>query len=452
MNENKEQSIEAPEKSVRPDWLTTLERESWQPELLISGLAIFAAMQFPTLIADFQLYVAFNFDKEMFMYATILTSYLSIASYAIAINFSIHFVLRVFWIGVLGLMSVYPKGIDYENYPYGGKKFVGKLRQKLTTLEGFSLQIDRLCSIIFALSGLIVLSLVSASILIGSVFLLSLLVKFLLPNYWNDNYNEITLGILGAIMMFFGVFLSLFNYTKLKHTAFADKYHFLIYWVYSSLIFNVLNRPFHYLSMTFATNNSATKMNFFVGIYILALSSFIGVKMAVQVGGIETRDYYAEESNEFALDPMCYDNLRPSHRYTTRPSIPSDVIEGKFVKLFVPYTKRLDVKLKDMCKGKALKKEESTSDYEHSRLQNRAYLECFEELYKVYLNDEKLRKIDWHFYQHSHKEEEGLISYISTESLGAGKNVLRVEEWHSEEEKERKREARIFEIPFWLGK
>ncbi|MGB1243558.1 MAG: hypothetical protein ACPG49_13605, partial [Chitinophagales bacterium] len=421
MKENQEQPIEVPEKSTKPDWLTTLERESWQPELLISGLAIFASMQFPAIIADFQLYVAFNFDKEVFMYASILTSYLSIASYAIAINFSIHFALRVFWIGVLGLMSVYPEGIDYENYPYGGKKFVGKLRQKLTTLEDFSLQIDRLCSIIFASSGLIVLSLVSAGILIGSVFMLSLIVKFLLPNYWDEHYNDVTMAILGGLMIFFAATLSLFNYTKLKHTAFADKYHFPIYWTYSTLIFNVLNRPFHYLSLTFSTNNSATKMNIFAGLYILALSGFIGLKTAVQVGAIETRDYYAEESNEFALNPLYYDNLRPEHRYATRPSIPSDVIEGKFVKLFVPYTKRLDKKLKEMCKDSELKEEDSMSDFQHSRLQNKAYLECFEEFYPVYLNDEKLQKVGWHFYQHSNKEEEGLISYISTDSLEGGK-------------------------------
>ncbi|MGB0931008.1 MAG: hypothetical protein ACPGVB_09550 [Chitinophagales bacterium] len=452
MKENQEELIEVNEKSAKPDWITTLERESWQPELLISGLAIFAAMQFPALIADLQLYLAFNFDKEMFMYATILTSYLSIASYAIAINFSIHFALRVFWIGVLGLMSVYPEGIDYENYPYGGKKFVGKLRQKLTTLEDFSIQIDRVCSIIFASSGLIVLSLVSACILVSSVFVLSLVVKFLLPDYWHDYYNNVTLGILGVIVSLFTVVISLFNYTKLKHTAFADKYHFTIYWIYSSLFFNILNRPFHYLSMTFSTNNSATKMNVFAGLYIVALSGFVGLKTLVEVGGIETRDYYAEESNEYALNPLFYDNLRPQHRYATRPSIPSDVIEGKFVKLFVPYTKRLDVKLKEMCKSGGLKKEDSMSDFEHSQLQNKVYLECFEELYSVYLNDDKLQEIDWHFYQHSNKEEEGLISYISTDSLEGGKNVLRIEEWHSEEEKEKEKEAKIFEIPFWLGK
>ncbi len=438
--------------SVKPDWLTTLERESWQPELLISGLAIFAAMQFPTLIADFQLYVAFNFDKDMFMYASILTSYLSVASYAIAINFSVHFALRVFWIGVLGLMSVYPKGIDYDNYPYGGKKFVEKLRQKLTTLEDFSIQIDRLCSIIFASSGLIVLSLVSASILVSSVFLLSLIIKFLVPNYWDDLYNQITVIILAGFMVLFGIVLSLFNYTKLKHTAFADKYHFPIYWTFSSFIFNVLNRPFHYLSMTFSTNTSAGKMNVLIGIYIVGLSGFITLNTVMRMGGIETRDYYAEESNEFALDPMFYDNLRPSHRYATRPSISSDVIEGKFVKLFVPYTKRLDVKLKEVCGDTTLKKDDSMNDFQHSQRQNEAYLQCFEQFYQVYLNDVKLQKVDWHFYQHPNKEEKGLISYIPTASLEEGKSVLRIEEWQSKKEKEEEKEMRVFEIPFWLGK
>lgn len=433
----------------KPDWLITLERESWQPELLISGLAIFAAMQFPALIQDFQLYIAFNFEKGVFLYLSILASYLEISSYAIAVNFSIHFALRVFWIGLLGLMSVYPKGIDYDNYPYGGEKFVEKLRQKLTTLQDFSLQIDRLCSIIFSLSALVVLSLVSACILVGSVFLLSMLTKFLLPNYFDESYNFVTVSILGVGMVLIGVVLSLFNYTKLKHTAFAEKYHFPIYWTFSSLVFNVLNRPFHYISMTFSTNNvKSGRMNFLMGIYIILLSSYITLNALYKTGGIETRDYYAEESNEFALNSMFYDNLRPEHRYVTRPSIPSDIIEGKFVKLFIPYTKRLDGELKDFCEEKKLKKDDSTSEFEYNRLKNKALLQCFETLYQVFLNDEKLTSIEWQFYQHPNKGENGIISYIPIDSLKERKNVLRIEE----KERKGEDEKRIYEIPFWAGK
>ncbi|MEZ4883925.1 MAG: hypothetical protein R3E32_04225 [Chitinophagales bacterium] len=432
----------------RPEWLENLERESWQPELLISGLAIFATMQFPALIADFQHYVAFNFDADILMYAAILTTYLSIASYAIAVNFSIHFVLRVFWIGVLGLISVYPKGIDYDNYPYGGKKFVEKLRQKITNLEDFSLQIDRLCSIIFSLSGLIVLSLVSVCILVSSIFLLSLLVKFLLPSYYDGRYNQITFIILGVVISLFGVLISLFNYTKLKHTTFADKYHFFIYWTFSGLVFNVLNRPFHYLSMTFSTNASVGKMNVFIGVYISLLTLFILLNAKLQYEGIETRLYYAEESNEFALNPMYYDSLRPKHRYATQPCIPSDVMEGKFVKLFIPYVKRLDAKLEEVCKNSSLNKEESISSFQYGQLQNKAYLQCFETFYQVYLNNEKYTDIEWQFYQHPNKGEQGIISYILTDSLQVGKNVFRIEE----RKREGKEEKKVFEIPFWLGR
>ena len=440
------QELPSNKKNEHPDWLKALERESWQPELLISGLAIFAAIQFPTYIGDVQDYMAFNFDKEVFGYGVILTSYLNIASYAIAINFSIHFILRVFWIGVLGLMSVYPEGIKFEKYPYGGTHFVGKLRKKLASLKEFSLQLDRICSIIFSLSALIVLSLVSACILVSSILGLSLLVKFLLPNYYDDHYNGITMMIFGGIILFFSVILALFNYTKLKYTSFAEKYHFPIYWTFSTVVFNVLNRPFHYISLTFSTNNLAGKMNIALGVYIVLLSSILVLNAKMQHGGIETRQFYGEKSNAFALNPMSYDNLRPEYRYVTRPSIPSDVIEGKFLKLFIPYPKRLEEKLKKVCKEVVLKKEDPVSDFQHGRLQNEAYLECFERFYQVYVNEELWAKPSWQFYKHPNKEEDGIISYLPTDSLLQGKNVLRIEEWKVEEEEEQK----IYEIPFWF--
>ena len=37
----------------KPDWLVNLEQESWQAELIISGLAILGALQLPGLIDRF---------------------------------------------------------------------------------------------------------------------------------------------------------------------------------------------------------------------------------------------------------------------------------------------------------------------------------------------------------------------------------------------------------------
>ncbi len=42
----------APRPKAKPDWLTRLEQESYQAELIVSGVALLGALQLPGLIDD----------------------------------------------------------------------------------------------------------------------------------------------------------------------------------------------------------------------------------------------------------------------------------------------------------------------------------------------------------------------------------------------------------------
>ncbi len=435
-------------KENRPKWLEVLETESWQPELLISGLAIVASIQFSSYIEDLLEYLLFNFDHTSATFGSVLIIYLDIASYAITLNFSIHFVIRVFWIGVLGLMSVYPEGIRFEKYPYGGEHFIAKLKEKLSDLRSFSLQLDRTCSIIFSLSSLIVLSLVSTTILVGTVFGLIVFLKWLLPEYYISSYIQMSFYGMAVLISFFVIVTSVFNYTKLKHTKFAQKVHFPFYWFFSTLFFNILNRPFHYLSLTFATNTRMGWVGFFTGIYMIVLTGFFLLRTVSNEVGFETRNYYATETNAFALSTQHYDNLRSEEEYIRMPSLSSDVIGGSYVKVFIPYRKRLDEKLEEICSNASLegrKDSVSTSVFEQNRLSTFRHLQCFHSLYSMKLNDKSLQSIEWQFYEHPNKGEKGIIHYLFTDSLPNGKNLLYIEQLPLEEGKESKQ----WEIPFW---
>lgn len=432
----------------RPKWLEILETESWQPELLISGLAIVASIQFSAYIEDLHDYLLFNFDETARTFGSYLILYLDVASYAIALNFSIHFVIRVFWIGVLGLMSVYPEGIRFENYPYGNVHFVERLKAKLRSLRGFSLHLDRICSIIFSFSSLIVLSLVSTTILVGSFWGVVMVVKLLLPEYYTSSFIRIVFYCIAAIFSVFLLSTSIFNYTKLKHTKLAEKVHFPLYWFFSSLFFNILNRPFHYLSLTFATNAKMTLVSFFIFIYMTLLSAFFVFKTVNSQVGFETRSYYATDSNAFALADQHYDNLRSGEKHIRVPSLSSDVVEENYLKIFIPYQKYLDEKLEKICYNASLEGKKDTlskDEFERNRIHTFRHLQCFRSLYSMELNNQPLLSIEWQFYEHANKGEKGMIHYLLTDSLPKGKNVLRVEQLSLEEGKEGKQ----WEIPFW---
>jgi len=95
--------MEEQNEQQRPEWLQRLEDESWQAELIISGLALYGSLQLPEfiyLIIDFfilhlpvdQYFTGYGITYALLLGVSILSGF-----------FIIHFVLRAYWIGLIGM-------------------------------------------------------------------------------------------------------------------------------------------------------------------------------------------------------------------------------------------------------------------------------------------------------------------------------------------------------------
>ena len=85
-----------------PEWLRRLEQESWQAELIISGLALYGSFQLPEFI-----YAVIDFFIRHLSVSQYFTGYM--ISYLMLLGvsvlsgfFIIHFVLRAYWVGLIG--------------------------------------------------------------------------------------------------------------------------------------------------------------------------------------------------------------------------------------------------------------------------------------------------------------------------------------------------------------
>lgn len=92
-------------------WLQKLKEESWEAELLVSSVAIFGTFQLFDLInwVTNRFIDLLNPDQYFVGYFIVFFGLFAIS--ILISMFVIHFALRAYWVGLVGLNSVFP---DYS--------------------------------------------------------------------------------------------------------------------------------------------------------------------------------------------------------------------------------------------------------------------------------------------------------------------------------------------------
>ena len=106
-------------------WLDTLQQESWQLELIISGFALYALFTAfgPVKVEMKRVIVTEN------NYLQFVMMFLTLSLFILILNLTIHVVLRGLWIGSIGLRYV-SGDINYHNLNYT-PKFKRFLKRKV---------------------------------------------------------------------------------------------------------------------------------------------------------------------------------------------------------------------------------------------------------------------------------------------------------------------------------
>ncbi|TVQ15834.1 MAG: hypothetical protein EA364_01210, partial [Balneolaceae bacterium] len=97
-----------------PAWLSDLQKRSWEPEVLISGLFLAFIFLFPAHIYDFSARLVQDHGLD-FTGALILLIYLATMINVFKFFFIAHIVLRLAWAGLLGLSYAFPGGVINVN-------------------------------------------------------------------------------------------------------------------------------------------------------------------------------------------------------------------------------------------------------------------------------------------------------------------------------------------------
>ena len=428
--------------------LQKLQEESWQLELLISGFAIFGLF---SAWEPIRIYSREAQNNQQ-IYAALIFAFLGVSCAILLFNLLIHVILRGLWIGALGLRYV-SGDIDYDELKYS-PKFTKYLRKKIGSFDKYIATLENYCSIIFAITFLLIFYIIALSF---TMIVLVLIARFLIDNDDIPTWASKGIGVPLMVFIVIGMLLTFIDFLTqgwLKKKQWISKIYFPIYWVFSFITLSFLYRPlvYNFLDNKFGRRLSFILVPLYVGILILT--------------SIEDRQSnYLEKSDqsysEYASKRNYEDMLNEEGEFMKIAAIPSKVIKGSYLKVFMTYSDAIEDRM--FKRNEGLKPEKDvrglysdivfTSSLEQEKNKDSlktAYLKTFNETYRIVIDSTEYVSDFILGESNTFETEFGFESYIALDSLEQGKHLLKLQR-----ESYNKKDTTIVTfstIPFWYFK
>tara|TARA_R110002073_G_scaffold335987_1_gene529752 strand:- start:19047 stop:20336 length:1290 start_codon:yes stop_codon:yes gene_type:complete len=403
---------------TKPEWLQALEAQSWQAELIASGLAIYGSLSMGVYIDSLTEWAVLRFDDRILNILYFLFIYVYAAHAVLVISFISHLALRILWAGILGLSSVYPGGINLDTKAYA-PHFKEKLKREFPDLSAYSLELDKQCSMIFSVLCAMIIVLACTSLWILAYLILSGLLLLVLPV---AIVNYIGFGFI-AVILVSAIFAGLFVQGKYKESAFAKKYAYKMNQKWSRIMYFFGYRAFSYISQTIRTN--VTSKLFFVGMMVILILSMLlsmprfekiipyyKASSFVQMNGHESyvvsRNYLDKLENKRILDPV----------------IQSEIIRDHFIKLYIPIYKREELTMTTNCGTFDWNNDLSTA--ENRRLRDQFKVACASQYYQLALDGKEPYDVNYQYRRKLYNNKEGFEIFIAIDSLQTGMHTLQI--------------------------
>lgn len=415
------------------EWLDRLQQESWNLELLVSGFSIFLLMEaYHVLVSGFSyinLNMALEGNAEGMLRA--LIGILVMGSVVLTINLIAHVFLRGFWIGAIGLRSVQGK-IDLDKLGYSDF-FTEKLKPRVPSLDRTLEKLDTISSVVFSFTFLIVFMFFSMFLFFSSISIFLYLTNIVwdalghssdVGQIFNAFRSLITLFFLGAGLIYAIDTLTLGFFKKYKGLS---KFYFPIYKFIGVITFASIYRSIYYsLISRFPKKYIRLALLFYVVLFVV----YPFVKFDQYI-------FYPDNSGSNSkLWRNEYDDLRNGDSYIRVASIPTQIVSGSFLPLFVRYSVRDNEVLSKFCtdfvptkkdgfnsgiyfKNGSLKVGDAIVNEENPE----KALECLSNFYSVKIDSVEIIP-DFYLYIHPNQQERGVQTMLEIGDLERGKHEI----------------------------
>lgn len=438
--------------------MNRLQEESWQLELIVSGVVIFLLLgaydSVQSLTRDLGILDMGSSQIStisMFLLGGFLFSYLLLVS-----MFLLHLVMRGMWIGAIGLRSV-SGGFNFQNLNYR-PKFKGFLQHRLGTFDAYIERLEKNASIAFSLAFLLFFAVLSFGLFFGAIVLgftlitgaesdYSVLASTRGPTLTRITFILVAIWVITMLLAGLLYLLDFLTLGWLKKRSWFHKVYYPIYRFLGWITLARLYRPFYYNIIDDPFGKRLMRIYLFLaflGIFSTSISftPFPNFSYALRKPGVINAGSYIN------ID----ESLAKSQNNYRHPSLGSRFAKEDYLEVFVPnhssrHRKILrhqfpqlrpltpsTINLMDFTDSEGLRKEQIDST-----------LEALSAIHRVYLNDSLIPDVKWKFYKHPVREQPGLLYDLPVYNLLRGEYQLRIEDQGITRQKRRDEETKEYQ-------
>ena len=405
---------------------------TWEMELLISGATVFSLLQLPDLL-DVMFYSVFpRLDSAASAIVLLPYVYIISATYALIGTFVLHLGARAYWVSLVGLRSVYPEGVNWDQLRWG-PLYKRAVQDRFPDIAKTVEAADNRASRVFGFG-------VGFALTLLAPLLLMVLLATITYAIYELSGHAVPWGITwGAVfVLFFGPFLVVFLLDKWASKRIAS----------DGLIARGARRVLQgYLRAGFGSITNYPILLFFSRFGQYKSSMMTSIALFVVLGVVMLRmfgredafnlDGYTElpsltDTRGRALDPRSYADQRADRlSLVPHPFIQSEVVEGDYLRLFIPFQPTRDAPLlRGLCR-EALVPAKSTDDLdERNRLQRaaaNALLDCVGRVYSVLIDGSDVPDLHFDLASESALGLRGFVAMVDVRDLPRGRHELLIQ-------------------------
>lgn len=406
-----------------PEWLLSVEQNSWQIEIFISGGLLITLYHLPSHINEWMSEVV----NDTLLTTGIILIFLMalIITKALLIGFATNLLLRSMWLASLGVHFAFPDGINEDDIDYheNVKKWLSPHEgphQKVLMLEKWS-------SLSYSLSIILTIYSTGAMLIVLACYFL-LFEPFLPPEIYDNKWFGYS--FLALIILFsFGV-VDHFLFRKFRDSSGKS----LIYYRFTNwLSFINLTKIFKYEWLVLTSHINRWKLYLICFIYFgfalaLSLNDITWDNLSIDIQNpLDHRDYTSIEQVAIGIQNKEYLEHYKEGEYINNAIIPSEVVKTSFLPVFLPYDQWYDYGLKNSLAHYDAQWEPDYSDRTFNNTENYyATQRSFNDIHKLSLDLEIIDSLRWYMREHPQSGQLGFHTMVDIDSLDRGGHTLRV--------------------------
>jgi hypothetical protein len=438
---------ENPRKTATKDaeWLKELEVQSWQAELVISGLIITGLFQLPDVFIKWAETSIIQSGEIEYTFLNLASVFFLVGIDSLVILFGIHLLFRGIWIALLGLNSVYPNGIDVQSENGMGEKYWQKSKAKYPNLTQYNIELDANCSLLFSLATVTIILISSISV---TILVFYQCIRFLISIYPIIADHILPIGIVAYVLFSTSGLLAKYLGKKYPDSKRIEKiitgYSTAMETLYSLYVFR---KPIGYITAIYSSNDKSkyARYVFFIACAVMGFMGGTHLSKNYAFEDFNAERYFTFNNKPHQILAFNYENLIEKEAQIYTPIIQSDMITNDFLKVFIPTVAREEARM-------SFKEYTFVERFKMKNAQRQARdkekLEVYKQFNRIYINDTLQANLDYQFYTHPQATERGLLVYVPSEHFVKGRNILEIRKNYFSKDSIQK----IVKIPFFFEK